>query len=81
MAKRVNRLKAINHEISQLDMIRDLKPNTTPPTSQPLSDALVDVAQEALREIAKLEEGHAPELMRLQTLISLIDSLPEKVES
>ena len=48
MAKRVNRLKSIQHEISQLDMIKDLKPNTTPPTSQPLSDTLMDVAQEAL---------------------------------
>lgn len=81
MAKRVNRLKSIQHEISQLDMIKDLKPNTTPAVSQPLSDTLVDVAQEALREVANLEEGHAPELIRLQTLISLIDSLPEKVDS
>lgn len=80
MAKRVNRLKSIHHEISQLDMIKDLKPNATPPEALPLSDALVDVAQEALREVAKLEDGQPSELIRLQTLMSLIDSLPDKVD-
>ena len=81
MAKRVNRLKSISHEISQLDMIKDLKPNATPPNCLPLSDALIEVAKEALREVEKLEEGHAPELIRLQQLITIIDSLPEKVNS
>lgn len=80
MAKRVNRLKAINHEISQLDMIRDLTPNSTPPQSLPLSNALVEIAQEALHEVANLEEGQRPELIRLQKLITLIDSLPDKVK-
>ncbi len=81
MPKRVNRLKAINHEISQLDMIRDLKPNTTPPDGLALSDQLIRIAQEALREVATLETGKDPELKRLQQLIELVDSLPEKAKS
>lgn len=81
MAKRVNRLKSINHEISQLDMIKDLTPNTTPPNAIPLSDHLVRIAQEALREVATLETGKQPELKRLQRLMELIDSLPEKTKS
>ena len=81
MAKRVNRLKSINHEISQLDMLRDLKPNATPSNALPLSNALIGIAQEALHEVARLEDGQTPELIRLQKLISLIDSLPEKVNS
>ena len=79
MAKRVNRLKAINHEISQLEMIRDLKPNTTPKKARPLSNTLLEVAQEALYEIGRLEGGKPPELKRLSKLMSLIDSLPDQV--
>jgi len=81
MAKRVNRLKSINHEISQLDMIKDLKPNTTPSSSLPLSNHLLLIAQEALREVGTLETGKQPELKRLQRLMELVDSLPEKAQS
>lgn len=81
MAKRASRLKAIHHEISQLDMIRDLKPNTTPKTSLKLSNTLIEVAQEALKEIATLETGQEPELKRFAKLMELIDSLPENAQS
>ncbi len=81
MAKRVSRLKTINHEINQLDMLRDLTPNTTPPNALPLSNTLLDVAQEALHEIGRLEDGEPPELKRLGKLMTLINSLPEKANS
>lgn len=81
MAKRASRLKAISHEISQLDMIRDLKPNTTPQNALPLSNTLIEIAQEALHEVSKLEEGQQPEFKRLGNLITLIGSLPSKVDS
>jgi len=81
MAKRVNRLKSINHEISQLDMIKDLTPNTTPINALPLSNHLIQIAQEALREVATLETGKQPELKRLARLMELVDELPEKAQS
>lgn len=81
MAKRVNRLKTINHEISQLNMLKDLTPNTTSPDAMPLSNTLVEIAQEALREVSLLEDGQSPELKRLQKLMTLINSLPDKVNS
>ena len=81
MAKRVSRLKSIDHEINQLDMLRDLIPNTTPANALPLSNALIEIAQEALYEVGRLEDGQAPELKRLGKLMSLIHSLPDTVES
>jgi len=81
MAKRVSRLKTINHEINQLEMLRDLTPNTTPPNALPLSNTLIEVAQEALHEVGRLEDGQPPELKRLGKLMSLIHSLPDTVTS
>ena len=62
-------------------MIQDLKPNITPLNALPLSNTLLEVAQEALQEVSKLEKGQPPELKRLGKLLSLINSLPDKVES
>lgn len=81
MAKRESRLKTINHEIKQLEMLRNLTPNTTPPDALPLSNALIEVAQEALNEVGRLENGQPPKLIRLGKLMSLIHSLPDTVES
>ena len=80
MAKRKSRINAINHEIRQLEKLKILEPNTTRPEARQLSDALVDIALEALNEIHILETGEAPELKRLRGLIELVDSLPELVQ-
>jgi hypothetical protein len=80
MAKRANRLRAINHERSQIEMIKHLTPNTTLPNATPLSNHLLDIANEALREVGVLETGKEPSFVRLKRLVALVDSLPEKVE-
>lgn len=80
MAKRANRLRAINHEKSQIEKIKYLTPNTTLPNAIPLSNHLIDIAQEALREVSILENGKEPSLLRLKRLVALVDSLSEQVE-
>lgn len=81
MAKRENRLRPIDHERRQIEALKTLTPNATPPTVQALSDTLIDIACAALDEVYRLEASHAPQLMRLQQLVALVDSLPEKVST
>lgn len=76
MAKRKNRLKPIDHEIKQLDMLRELEPNATPSEYRALSDQLIQLAQLALHEVHSLEDGNAPEAKRIQVLKRLIQELP-----
>jgi hypothetical protein len=64
VAKRKNRLKPLEHEGRQLENLKTLEPNTTPPALRPLSAALVDLA--ALGEVEALETGKPPALDRLQ---------------
>ncbi len=81
MAKRNNRLKSIQHEIRQLQMLKELEPNATPDSLRPLSDALIEIAQEALQEVCQLEEGESPQLIRLSRMLELVDSLADKAQS
>lgn len=81
MAKRNNRLKSIQHEIRQLDMLKELEPNTTPTHLRPYSEALVEIAQEALNEVARVEDGDMPQLKRLSRLFELVNSLADKAQS
>lgn len=81
MAKRNNRTKAIQHELRQLDMLKELEPNATPDNLRPLSDTLIEIAKEALQEVATLEEGEAPQLKRLGRMLELVDSLADKAQA
>ncbi len=80
MAKRKSRINAINHELRQIEKLKILEPNTTSPEARQLSDALADIALEALNEVHFLETGESPELKRLGGLVELVDSLPELVQ-
>ncbi len=77
MAKRQNRLKAIEHEQRQLENLKTLEPNTTPEEAQLFSRTLIDIAIAALEEVSALEAGEPPELKRLQRLYDLVEALPK----
>ena len=61
MAKRKNRLKPINHEIRQLEMLKTQTPNETPFDLRPISDTLIDIAITCLQGVYILEEKHSKE--------------------
>lgn len=79
MPKRKNRLKPIQHEINQLDNLKSLEPIATAPEALALSDALIDIAVDALREVYKLEEGQEISMLRLKSLSQRVGDLPLKV--
>ena len=79
MAKRKNRVAPIEHECRQLENLKVLEPNSTTPEARELSNALVDIALAALEEVRNLELGEEPQLKRLETLVELMDTLPQKV--
>lgn len=79
MAKRKNRVKAMQHHHDMIETIKTLEPNTTPERWQPFSDALLDVAKQALDIARRLEArgavGRRPaeELFeQVQALLSLV---------
>ncbi len=79
MAKRKSRIAVIEHEVRQLEKLKELEPNTTPPGSRDLSDALVDIAISAMEEVLLLEAGKEPEMNRLHTLAEMVSTLPTKI--
>jgi hypothetical protein len=79
MAKRQNRLKSIEHQIQQIQMLKDLEPNITPEAYRDMSDGLMDIAIEALNVAFALENGDNPTQHRLQHLLELTNRLPDQV--
>ena len=79
MAKRQNRLKSIEHQIQQIQMLKDLEPNVTPEAYRDMSDGLMDIAIEALHVAFDLENGDSPPQNRLQQLLELTNQLPDQV--
>jgi hypothetical protein len=76
MAKRVNRLKPIEHEGRQLENLKTLQPNATPAKYRALSDALVDVAISALEIVYALESANKGAL-DFERFYELVDSLED----
>lgn len=79
MAKRQNRLKSIDHQIQQIQMLKDLEPNVTPESYHDLSDTLMDIAIEALNVAYTLENGENPPQSHLQQLLEMANRLPDQV--
>lgn len=79
MAKRQNRLKSIEHQIQQIQMLKSLEPNITPESYREMSDILMDVAVEALNVAYALENGENPPSNHLQQLLELANGLPNQV--
>jgi hypothetical protein len=79
MSKRENRLTPILHEQRAVRNLKTLVPNTTPPESMALSNALVEIAVAALDEVAALENGESVDLVRLAQLVDLVADLPQHV--
>jgi len=75
MAKRENRVKPMEHEARQLEMLKTLDPITTPEHLRPLSNALLDIAITAIHEASALEAGEALSSQRLQTLQQMVTNL------
>ena len=75
MAKRENRVKPLEHEARQLENLKYLDPITTPEHLRPLSNALLDVAIAAIREVSALEAGEALNSQRLQSLQQMVNNL------
>jgi len=67
----------MDHELHQLETLKTLEPNTTPVRWRPFSDALVDVAVEALRIARELEAGRKLDRYQIQHLVSLVRRLPD----
>lgn len=80
MPKRKDRIKPIQHEMRQIENLKELEPNATPPDNQALSDALIDIAVAALHEVEQLESGENVNLVRLGHLADLVAKLPTLVE-
>lgn len=76
MAKRTNRLAAIDHQRRQLETLKTLDPNTTPDDLRPLSDALIDLAVAALDEVSRLEAGQPVDAQHIQTIYEMVKNLP-----
>lgn len=81
MPKRENRLRAIDHERRQLDMLKTLTPNATPPQLRALSNRLIDLAMAALEEVYALEDGQPAQTERLGRLIALAERLPQAIRA
>ena len=77
MPKRTDRTRVMDHEMHQLETLKTLEPNTTPARWRPFSDALVDVAIEALRIARELEAGRKLDRYQIQHLVSLVRQLPD----
>jgi hypothetical protein len=80
LAKRQNRIKPIEHEQRQLENLKALEPNATPPEHRALSEALIDLTLVALDELAALENGDAPNQDRLGLIAALANDLPNTLE-
>lgn len=76
MPKRENRLRPIQHEINQLENLKTLEPNATATGARTFSDALIDIAIDALQEVYRLEEGQAISMGRLKSLSQRVADLP-----
>lgn len=76
MAKRKNRLRPIEHERRQVELLKTLEPIETPAHYKPLSDALVDLVTVALEEVYDLEAGKEPNPDRYQQMQDLLEQLP-----
>jgi hypothetical protein len=76
MAKRTNRLAALDHERHQLEKLKILEPNATPDDLRALSDALIDLAVAALDEVYRLEEGKPLYARRIELIYNLAGDLP-----
>jgi hypothetical protein len=75
MVKRTDRLKPIQHNIGQLENLKTLDPIATPDNVKPMSDALVDIAIEALMEVYHLEDGKKPNHDHLREIITKVNAL------
>ncbi|MGB1285077.1 MAG: hypothetical protein ACPG7F_00975 [Aggregatilineales bacterium] len=77
MAKRKNRSGMFEHEMRQLEKLKELEPNITPEKLQGYSDALIDIALMALNEANMLEMGERPELRRIKPMMDAIIQMGE----
>lgn len=75
MPKRTDRLKPMEHEMRQLETLKTLKPNVTPPEYQPLSDALLDAAIAAVEAAHALESDKQPDLEKIEMLKALANNV------
>ena len=65
MPKRENRIKPIEHQINQIEMLKTLEPNATPEKWIRVSLELLNLCQTTLQEVADLESGLTPNETRL----------------
>jgi hypothetical protein len=76
MPKRTDRTKPMDHEMRQIEALKDLEPIATPPKWKPFSDALIDLAVAALSAARVLEDGRRPGDRRMAALIKQAEALP-----
>ena len=79
MAKRKNRVRAIQHHHDQIEATKTLEPNTTPLRWRPFSDALLDVAMQALEIALRLEARGAVARRLVEELFAQVQALPDLV--
>lgn len=77
MPKRDSRLRVFDHHLAQLEALKGLQPNATPERWRAFSDALVDVAAEALRLARELEAGRGLDRHQFMHLAALVRRLPD----
>lgn len=77
MAKRKNRLPALDHEMRQLEKLKTLEPIATSERWRAFSDQLFDIALAALGTARVLESGKRPGWRRLRELVELVNGLPD----
>ncbi len=75
MAKRKNRVRAMQHHHGQIESIKTLEPNATPARWRPFSDALLDVAKQALDIARRLEARGAVDRRPVDQLSEQVDAL------
>lgn len=79
MAKRKNRVRAIQHHHNQIEATKTLEPNTTPVRWRPFSDALLEVAMQALEIARRLEARGTVSRQRFEQLVAQVQALPDLV--
>lgn len=60
-----------------MDTLKALEPNATPDGWRAFSDTCLDIAAEALGMALVLEAGKRPAQARYETLVALVNRLPE----
>jgi hypothetical protein len=78
MPKRQDRLNPIKHHKDSIETLKNLEPVATPDAWRDLSDALFDIAVEALGMAYVIEAGRRPNPQRYERLVELVRSLRGK---